>query len=122
MYVGAVQILIVGTIIVDPQRRADLLGAIAPLVQKTREEEPGCLDYAFMADTVEDDRVVVIERWRDQATLAAHFEHPNFYATKDALKANGSGASSIAKYRVDLEEPVRDAENRYRADFFTATR
>lgn len=114
------QILIVGTITVDRGRRADLLAAITPLVRKTREEEAGCLEYAFMADTGEADRVVVVERWRDEASLAAHFQHPNFLATKSALHANGSGASSIKKYRVDLEEPVRDAENRYRADFFTA--
>ena len=113
------QILIVGTISVDPGRRRDLLAAIAPLVGRTRDEEPGCLDYAFMADTVEADRVVVVERWRDEQSLAAHFEHPNFLATKTALRANGSGGSSIEKYRVDLAEPVRDSQNRYRADFFT---
>ena len=113
------QILIVGTITVEPARREELLTAIAPLVRKTRQEEPGCLDYAFMTDTVEVDRVVVVERWSDEMSLAAHFEHPNFQATKSALRANGSGASSISKYRVDLEEPVRDSQNRYRADFFT---
>jgi hypothetical protein len=38
-----------------------------------------------------------------------------------ALHQNGSGKSHIAKYRVDLAEPVRDAEGRYRADFETST-
>jgi hypothetical protein len=33
------------------------------------------------------------------------------------LHANGSGASRIAKYRVDRSEPVRDPEGRYRAGF-----
>ncbi len=113
------QVLIVGRITVDAQRRDELLSAITPLVHKTRDEEPGCLEYAFMADTVEDDRVVVVERWADQASLAAHFEHPYFLATKAALKAHGSGASSIQKFRVDLAEPVRDDTNRYRAGFVT---
>jgi hypothetical protein len=31
----------------------------------------------------------------------------------------GSGKSVIRKYRVDISEPVRDNEKRYRADFFT---
>jgi quinol monooxygenase YgiN len=118
-----VEILIVGTITVDREYREALLTAIRPLVQKTRREEPGCLDYAFTADTVEADRVVVVERWQDEATLAAHFEHPNFLATKSALHDYGSGmsagASVIRKYRVDRSEPVRDNENRYRADFST---
>ena len=114
------QIFITGTIAIDPDRRDALLAAIGPLVRATRDEEPGCLEYAFTADTVEDDRIVVLERWRDEATLAAHFEHPNFIATKSTLHEYGSGASVINKYRVDLSEPLRDSERRYRADFFTA--
>ena len=113
------QILIVGSIAVPAERRNALLAAIRPLVSRTRAEEPGCLEYAFSADTVDEGRIVVVEHWADEASLAAHFEHQNFLDTKDALHANGSGASAIRKYRVDLDEPVRDGDNRYRADFFT---
>jgi quinol monooxygenase YgiN len=112
-----VEILIVGTIEVEPRRRAALLEAVRPFVQRTRLEEPGCLDYAFTADTVDDDRIVVLERWADEEALAAHFAHPNMAATKRALHENGSGTSHVAKYRIDRAEPVRDAEGRYRADF-----
>jgi quinol monooxygenase YgiN len=115
-----VEILIVGTIKVDPERRDALLEAIQPLVHKTRLEEPGCIAYAFTADTVEDDLVQVVEHWQDEASLAAHFDHPYFLATKNRLHELGSATSSILKYRVDLSEPVRDSERRYRADFFTA--
>ena len=65
------------------------------------------------------DRIIVVERWQDESTLAAHFMHPNFLATKDTLHDLGSGKSVIRKYRVDISEPVRDSEKRYRADFFT---
>ena len=114
-----VQILIVGTIEVEPERRAALLAAVRPYVERTRADEPGCLDYAFTADTVAGDRLVVVERWADEASLAAHFAHPNFAATKQALHDNGSGASRVAKYRVEAAEPVRDGQGRYRADFTT---
>ena len=113
------QIFITGTIAVAPERRDALLAAIGPLVRATREEEPGCLEYAFTADTVEDDRIVVLEHWHDEAALAAHFQHPNFLATKGTLHEYGSGESVINKHRVDLSEPLRDSERRYRADFFT---
>jgi quinol monooxygenase YgiN len=112
-----VEILIVGSIEIEPERRAALLEAVRPYVEATRAEEPGCLDYAFMPDTVDDDRIVVVERWADEQTLTAHFAHPNMAATKRALHENGSGTSHIAKYRVERAEPVRDAEGRYRADF-----
>ena len=111
------EILIVGTIEVEPQRRGALLEAVRPHVERTRAEEPGCLDYAFMAATVDDDRIVVVERWADEESLAAHFAHPNMAATRRALHDNGSGTSHIAKYRVDRAEPVRDAAGRYRAGF-----
>jgi quinol monooxygenase YgiN len=111
------QVLVVGSIQVDAAQRNALLAAIRPHVARTRAEEPGCLDYAFTADTVEPDRVVVLERWADEGSLAAHFSHPNMAAVKSALHANGSGASDILKYRVDLSESVRDKAGTYRADF-----
>lgn len=55
----------------------------------------------------------------ERLRLAAHFMHPNFLATKNTLHDLGSGKSVIRKYRVDISEPVRDSEKRYRADFFT---
>jgi quinol monooxygenase YgiN len=116
------EILIVGTIQVPPEQRAELLETLRPLVRKTRDEEPGCLAYAFTADTVDADCIQVLEHWQDEASLAAHFEHPNFFASKEVLGRRGSGESTIAKHRVDLTEPVRDSERRYRADFFTANR
>jgi quinol monooxygenase YgiN len=118
--VDCVEIFITGTIAIAPERRTALLAAIGPLVRTTREEEPGCVEYAFTADTVEDNRIVVLERWRDEASLAAHFDHPNFHATKATLHEYGSGESVITKHRIDLSEPLRDGERRYRADFFTA--
>ena len=111
------EVLIAGSIQVDPSRRSELLEAVRPLVERTRADEPGCLEYAFMADTVADDVVVVLERWADEQTLAAHFLHPNMAATKRALREHGSRSSSIAKYRVDAVRPVKDASGTYRADF-----
>lgn len=116
------EILIVGTIEVPPGQRAELLEALRPLVQKTREEEPGCRAYAFTADTVDAGCIQVLEHWRDEASLAAHFAHPNFLASRAVLGRRASGTSTIAKHRVDLSEPVRDGQRRYRADFFTAVR
>src|SRR3954471_25066471 len=34
--------------------------------------EAGCLDYVFAADTLDPERVVLFERWADQAALHAH--------------------------------------------------
>ena len=34
--------------------------------------EAGCLDYVFAADPLDPERVVLFERWADQAALDAH--------------------------------------------------
>lgn len=110
-------VLITGTIDVPPEQRGALLEAVRPLVERTRRDEPGCLEYAFTADTVDAGRVVVLERWEDEASLAAHFLHENMAATRRALHEHGSGRSTIAKYRVDAVRPVKDVAGTYRADF-----
>jgi hypothetical protein len=35
-------------------------------------------------------------------------------------RSSGRVGGSVAKYRCDLSEPVKDPDGRYRPDFFTA--
>ena len=115
------QIIIAGTIdLADPRRRDEALAKARPLQQKTRDEEPGCLAYVFSADPCVEGRLVVHELWRDEASLAAHFQHPNYFNMRDALGAIGLKGADNKKYRVDLSEPVYDETRTPRADFFTA--
>ncbi len=87
----------------------------------TRDDEPGCLAYSFCADPVVDTRVQVHELWADEASLAAHFAHPNYLGLREVLATHARVASSVTKMRVDLREPVYDETHTPRADFFTAT-
>ncbi len=93
------QIVILGEIDLDDPSQID--GAIeraTPLQQATRDDEPGCEAYVFAADPVVDGRIVVYELWEDQATLAAHFEHENYFAMGGLLRSLGITART-AKYR-----------------------
>jgi quinol monooxygenase YgiN len=115
-------ILIAGTIdFVDGTNRDGAVAAAVELQQSTRDTEPGCLGYSFAADSGMPNRVQVFESWADEPSLAAHFEHPNFWAMKELLgRFERAGASVVAKYRCDLTGPIYDAERRPRADFFEA--
>jgi quinol monooxygenase YgiN len=64
-------------------------------------------------------RICVYELWRDEASLAAHFKHPNYLNMRDALGRIGLAGADNNKYRVDLREPVYDSTFTPRADFFT---
>ncbi len=114
-------IIIAGTIdLADPSSRDAVLERSVPLQQATREQEPGCLAYCFAADPVVEGRIQVYELWLDQASLAAHFEHPNYLNMRTMLGSSGLKAADNRKYRVDLSEPVYDEQRTPRADFFTA--
>ena len=111
-------ILITGTVDVDPARRDEALEAGKPHMEATRAWE-GCLDYVWSADVLVPGRIYVYERWRDQECLASHLAGPHYLAMRDTIGAHGLHAADVAKYRIDLSEPVYDPSFTPRADFFT---
>lgn len=115
-------IIVSGTIdLADPSRRAEALERSQPLQQATRDDEPGCGAYVFAADPCVDGRIVVHEEWDDEASLTAHFVHPNYLNMRDLLGEVGLAGADTRKHRCDLSEPVYDDTFTPRADFFTAT-
>lgn len=115
-------IIVAGTISFASQVARDgAVAASADLQRATREQEPGCLAYCFAADPAEPTTVQVYELWTDEASLAAHFEHPNYTSMRAMLRTfPRAGASSTAKYRCDISEPVYDANGVPRSGFATA--
>lgn len=114
------QIIIAGTIdLAEPTKRDEAMRIAGPLQQKTRTEEPGCHAYVFAPDPCVAGRIGVYELWQDEASLAAHFKHPNYLNMRTALGQIGLKGADNKKYRVDLSEPVYDPTMTPRADFFT---
>ena len=114
------QIIIAGTIdLADASKRDEAMQIAAPLQQKTRTEEAGCHAYVFAPDPCVPGRLCVYELWEDEASLAAHFQHPNYFNMRTALGQIGLKGADNKKYRVDLSEPVYDPTMTPRADFFT---
>ncbi len=100
-------IVVAGTISFQTQAGRDAAVESSVAVQAaTRDDEPGCLAYCFAADPVEPTLVQVYELWSDEASLAAHFEHPNYAAMRTVLRSQPRSGSSTAKYRVDATAPV----------------
>lgn len=114
-------IIIAGTIEFGDQSQRDAAcAASAPLQQATRDDEPGCRAYCFAADPCEPTIIQVYELWDDEASLAAHFEHENYFNMRSLLGAGGIVGADNSKFRCDLKEPVYDDTRTPRADFFTA--
>jgi quinol monooxygenase YgiN len=111
-------IAIAGTIdLLDPDDRDDCVARSVPYQRSTRDDEPGCLAYAFTADPIAPTRIQVFELWVDERALAAHFAHPNFSEMKEMLRGFERGPSAVQKYRIDAAEAVYDSTGTPRADF-----
>ena len=68
-------VIVIGTFAVDPARRDEFLAERLERMRTSRAEA-GCLEYTFAADPLEPGRVVLTERWADQAALDAHLAAP----------------------------------------------
>ena len=64
-------LIVAGAFILDAQDRDAFITSKHDSILATRDE-PGCLEYVMSADPVDDTRVVLFERWADQASFDAH--------------------------------------------------
>ncbi|WP_405652721.1 putative quinol monooxygenase [Streptomyces sp. NBC_00019] len=79
-------LIVIGSARALPGRRADLVSAARAVATQSRADE-GCESYGFYADLTDDETILSVEIWRDQAALDAHMEHPH---TQEFLAAAGS--------------------------------
>ncbi len=93
-------IIVSGTFEVDPAQRDAFLAERHDRMRTSRAEA-GCLEYTFSADPLEAGRVVLFERWEDQASLDAHLAGPPMDTAVAPISA------SIVIYDIAGERPLR---------------
>jgi len=64
-------LIVAGHFDVDPAERDAFLAGRVDSIRSTRSEG-GCLEYVMSADPVDPTRVMLFERWADQAAFDAH--------------------------------------------------
>jgi len=64
-------LIAIGSARVLPGRRHELVSSAREVVAASRGED-GCHAYSFCADLTDEDTIVSLEVWRDQAALDAH--------------------------------------------------
>lgn len=112
-------IIIAGYLDFPPESAERMLVDAKPHIESALEE-PGCRAYSWALDPNHPGRVHVFEEWKDEASLAGHFDSKP-YADMGAHLQAGPGILDMAvkKYRCDHDEPVYDDDGVPRADFFT---
>lgn len=78
-------IIVMGYVHVDPSHVKEFRADIEVIGPGTRAES-GCLFYAVTLDDASTGRLVVTERWQDQASLTAHLEGPQTAAFQKWMK------------------------------------
>ncbi|WP_371673243.1 antibiotic biosynthesis monooxygenase [Streptomyces sp. NBC_00289] len=92
----AEQIIVAGWMDYEPADRDTMLGHLVEVGRRTREEEPGCLDYAMTADPSDERRIRVYERWVSQQALDAHL-------TTAHIKDFRAAVAGLTRLGVSLE-------------------
>ncbi|MED5526496.1 MAG: antibiotic biosynthesis monooxygenase [Pseudomonadota bacterium] len=79
------ELAVVATIVAEQGFEAEVLAALKA-VELTTQDEDGCLYYHLYRDSADSTRLVMLERWRDQAALDAHIAAAPFQALAKALE------------------------------------
>ncbi|MEZ4562916.1 MAG: putative quinol monooxygenase [Thermomicrobiales bacterium] len=98
-------VIVAGVFTVDPGQREAFLEGRKTLMAHSRAEQ-GCVEYTFAADPLEDDRVVLFEKWLTQADLDAHLAGLA-EASAPAVTGPEATTTSIVVYDVAGERPLR---------------
>lgn len=79
--------------------------AIAQMVTASTAET-GCIAYAFTQDVLQPGVLHIVEKWTDDAALAAHFATPHMAAFGAAIAELDFQVIEAIKYHTDEGSPV----------------
>ena len=79
--------------------------AMATMVEASRAEE-GCIGYTYGTDVLDPNKLLIVEKWVDDAALAFHFQTPHMAAFQQALAGLEVEITELAKYQADDGSPV----------------
>lgn len=100
--------IIYAEIDIQAEKRAGLLDALTPLIEKVRAQT-GCVGYDWNMDSSNTERINVYEEWEDEAALSAHFAGENFKAMGAKISEYGILGAKARKFSIHQEGSVFDA-------------
>ena len=90
---------------VRPEARDDAIAA-AQVMQKASLEEPGCQAYGFWFAMDDPNKLLVFERWDDQAALDFHFTTPHLAEFASGIPGWVDGMPEITRIEVASAGPM----------------
>ena len=97
-------IIVIARVDFDPARLQEIEPALEAMMRATWEES-GCLSYSMAIENRAEGIVTIVERWRSEAELKAHFMTPHMAAFQTAI-AGMTRTIDARLYDVVNERPV----------------
>ena len=98
-------IIIIGYLDVKPSDVDEYLTDVSALTTIARTEK-GCLFYTVTSEDAAAGRLLIVERWRDQASLTAHLEAP--HTAEFVSKWMNRMTNDLRKYDASNERSLMD--------------
>jgi quinol monooxygenase YgiN len=92
-------IVVMGTIKLADGDIDRLKDAMAAQMTATQAED-GCEQYVFSRDVTDANTLIISERWRDEAALAAHGKAPHMAVFNEAIGSASILSISVKAYEV----------------------
>jgi quinol monooxygenase YgiN len=92
-------VILAGTIRIGEGKREAALAPLRQMVEATRGE-PGCQEYAFAFDVLDDHLLRIFEVFVDDAALAAHRASPHMARWRAVMPELGISGRAMREYRV----------------------
>jgi quinol monooxygenase YgiN len=90
-------IVLTGSIRIPADKIEHALPVMQALVAETRKED-GCIAYSFGRDITDPAKILIVEAWRDQAAVDAHFGAAHFADWRDQNETLGVHARQLTVY------------------------
>lgn len=69
--------IITAKLTAKPECKDPLMALARDLVNHSREEQ-GCISYTMYTETMQENKLLFLEEWRDRQAIDQHFETPHF--------------------------------------------
>lgn len=79
--------------------------ALTSMVEESRKEE-GCIAYSYAVDVLDPAKLIIVEKWDDDAALASHFATPHMATFQKALAGLDITITELKKYQADNGSPL----------------
>lgn len=98
-------LLVSGEATLHPHKRDEAIEAMNAMSEASMAEA-GCHDYRFWFSSADPNRLLIFERWEDQASLDAHFRTPHMATFGAAFGPAVDGGVELTKFEIASFGPL----------------